>query len=150
MHRNRNLFRLSVGILLLLELPAFAQRITFAIPPAATDSAYGYIVEKPLQMKQRNADKSIPYTYTFLSGLRTTSGQKLNLVSRGSLENPRAQKGRIKNRFTGLPLGGNLGILDRYTFITDRTGDTVVLFVDLYKKGILQVPAGLVYEPTEN
>jgi hypothetical protein len=49
-----------------------------------------------------------------------------------------------------LPISGKLGILDKYVFLTSVTRDTVILFVDIYNKGRLQLPVGLKYEQPGN
>ena len=49
-----------------------------------------------------------------------------------------------------MPVGGNLGLLDKYVFVTSNTKDTVKLFVDIYSKGELMVPIGLKFEPKGN
>jgi hypothetical protein len=53
---------------------------------------------------------------------------------------------RINNRFTGMPISGKSGLLDKYVFLTSNTMDTISVFVDIYNKGTLMIPIGLKYE----
>ncbi|MEO7766582.1 MAG: hypothetical protein ABIS01_04115 [Ferruginibacter sp.] len=115
---------------------------------SSTDSTFGYSNLNPLKLKKGNQGKSIDNTYKFLSGLKTLDNQTLTLLFRATTDNPAYKEPSIKinNRFTGMPISGKLGFLDKYVFLTSSTKDTVTLFVDIYNKGDLFLPVGLKYE----
>jgi hypothetical protein len=112
------------------------------------DSTYGYTPENPLKLKKGNQEKSILHSRLFLNGLKTQDNQNLVLLARESGHNPNYKKPAIviTDRAPGLPLGGKLGILDKYIFLTSVKKDTISIFVDIYNKGKLMLPAGLKYE----
>jgi len=114
----------------------------------STDSSYGYSAENPLKTKKGNLVKSIINSENFLSGLKTEDNQSLIYLFRGTVSNPtyKEPKVRIYNRYTGVPLSGKSGLLDKYVFVTSNTRDTVRLFVDTYNKGTLLLPIGLKFE----
>lgn len=120
---------------------------SFAALTVSSDSLYGYSSAKPLTLKKGSQLKSIQYAENFLSGLRTNNDQTLQLISRSSIPNPNHKQPFIElnNRFTGAPIRGNLGILDKYVFLTSDTKDTITLFVDIDNKGKLSLPFGLKY-----
>ena len=115
---------------------------------SSTDSTFGYTNLNPLKLKKGNQGKSIDNSYTFLSGLKTIDNQTLTLLFRSTTKNPTYKEPsiRINNRFTGMPISGKLGLLDKYVFLTSNRKDTVTLFVDIYNKGDLFLPVGLKYE----
>lgn len=114
----------------------------------SVDSTFGYTNQNPLKLKKGNQGKSIDNSYKFLSGLKTLDNQSLTLLFRSTTDNPNYKEPAIKinNRFTGMPINGKLGLLDKYVFLTSNTKDTVMLFVDIYNKGDLFLPVGLKYE----
>jgi hypothetical protein len=114
----------------------------------AADSTFGYTAQNPLKLKNGNQIKSIDYSRRFLYGLKTSDSQDLQLLYRGTTDDPSYKEGKIRitDRRTGLPISGKLGILDKYVFLTSVTRDTVILFVDIYNRGKLQLPVGLKYE----
>ncbi len=114
----------------------------------STDSTFGYTNLNPLKLKNGNQGKSVDNSYKFLAGLKTLDNQTLTLLFRATTENPTYKEPSIKinNRFTGMPINGKLGLLDKYVFLTSTTKDTVTLFVDIYNKGDLFLPVGLKYE----
>jgi hypothetical protein len=118
----------------------------------STDSSYGYTAQNPLKLKKGNQGKSITNSYTLLSGLKTQDNQALKFLSRVTTDDPNYKEPAIKinNRYTGMPISGKLGLLDRYVFLTANTRDTVTIFVDIYNKGTLMLPIGLKYvQPQE-
>lgn len=140
-------FGLTLATLLLSAKTSFGQK-EFLNLQASADSSYGYTAQNPLRLKKGNQQKSMEHAYKFLVGLRTQDGQTLTLLSRATTDNPNYKEPKIKltNRYTGMPLSGNLGLLDRYVFLTSTTKDTINLYVDVYNKGELQLPVGLKYE----
>lgn len=144
-------FKISPGILIVTLLisakTSYGQK-DFLSLPASTDSLYGYTARNPLKLKKGNQEKSIANANIFLSGLTTQDGQLLGLLFRATTSNPTYKEPAIKinNRYTGMPLNGKTGILDKYVFLTSNTKDTVTLYVDIYSKGELLLPIGLKYE----
>jgi len=132
--------------LLLVTTNLFGQK-DFSNLSNASDSSYGYSAEKPLRLKNGNVEKSVANSYHFISGLKTQDDQDLKVLSRSTVADPNYKKPaiQINNRFTGMPLNGKAGMLDKYVFLTSNTKDTITLFVDLYNKGTLMLPAGLKY-----
>jgi hypothetical protein len=108
----------------------------------STDSTYGYTNKNPLKMKKGNQQKNVGYSIDFLKSLRTHDDQKLELIQRFTVEdtNHVKPKTQLTNRYTGMPLSGKLGFLDRYHFVTSETRDTVTIYVDIYNKEELQIP----------
>jgi hypothetical protein len=74
------------------------------------------------------------------------------LLLRLTVKNPTYKKPKIqlRNRFSGMPLSGKLGLLDKYVFLTSATKDTVRISVDIYNKGTLMLPIGVKYEERQN
>jgi hypothetical protein len=112
----------------------------------SVDSSYGYTAQNPVKLKKGDQVKSIKNSYHYLSGLKTQDSQSLNLLYRSSLQNPNFKEPaiRLTYRYSGMPVG-NLGILDRYVFLTSNTKDTIVIYIDIYGKGELKLPVGLKY-----
>lgn len=81
----------------------------------------------------------------YLGGLRTSDNQTLRRIARTTVRDPAYAEPAIQLRVksTGMPASGKLGLLDRYVFLTSTTQDTVVLYVDIYNRGQLAIPAGL-------
>ena len=92
------------------------------------DSTYGYTAANPLKMKRGNHQKSIGYSYDFLSGLKTKDNRKLKFLQRLTIGKA-ADKGRQ---------------LDKYIFLTSEK-DTLTIYVDLHSKDNLRIPVGLQY-----
>lgn len=111
----------------------------------STDSTFGYTDKNPLKMKKGNQQKSIGYSIDFLKSLITEDNQKLELVQRFTVDDPNypRPKTQVTNRYTGMPLSGKLGLLDKYCFLTTEKKDTVIIYVDVYNKGELKIPKGL-------
>ena len=57
--------------------------------------------------------------------------------------NHKRSKTQLTNRYTGMPLSGKLGLLDKYYFVTAGKRDTLSIYIDIYNKGELQIPKGL-------
>ncbi|MBS0031872.1 hypothetical protein ACTJJ0_31425 [Chitinophaga sp. 22321] len=112
----------------------------------SADSTYGYAADNPVRLKNGNTDKSIINGMNYLSGLVTANKQRLVLVTRSAVPDPRGKQAIVNDRFTGGPLNGKAGILDKYVFLTADTKDTITLFIDIYNKGAVMVPVGLRYE----
>jgi len=111
----------------------------------STDSTYGYTDKNPLKMKKGNQQKSIGYSIDFLESLITEDNQKLKLIQRFTVDDPNyaRPKTQLTNRYSGMPLSGKLGLLDKYHFLTTEKSDTVIIYVDVYNKGELKIPKGL-------
>jgi hypothetical protein len=144
---TKPIFSLPLLTLLLFAKASFGQKEFLNLQTSA-DSSYGYTAQNPLRLKKGNQQKSMEYSYSFLSGLRTQDGQTFKLLYTATTDNPNYKEPKIKltNRYSGMPLNGNLGLLDKYVLLTSNTKDTVRLYVDVYNKGELQLPIGLKYE----
>jgi len=119
--------------------------------PLSKDSSYGYSAESPILLKRGNPKRSIQNSKMFLSRLRTDDNQTLNIIAIATVISPNHKEPKIKltNRYTGMPLNGDPGILDKYIFVTSRTKDTIGLYVDIYNKGDIKIPLGLKYKEPE-
>lgn len=148
--RNKS-FILLFAVFICLANNSFGQQ-DFTKLETSTDSAYGYSAMNPLKLKKGNQGKSIINSEKFLSGLKTEDNQSLTYLFRATVSNPTYKEGKIRltNRYTGMPMSGKLGLLDKYVFLTSNSKDTVRLFVDIYNKGTLMLPIGLKYEPKKN
>lgn len=113
----------------------------------SVDSTYGYLINNPIKIKQGNRNKTTERVKLFFDYLRTFDGQKLLLLWIESHQNPNfnSKKRTLKYR-TGMPVNGNLGLLDKFVFITEKTKDTLGLFVDVYNKSTIEIPIGLKIE----
>jgi hypothetical protein len=91
---------------------------------------------------------SMANAYSYLVGLKTADNQSLRKIFRMSVLDPAYVKPvvQLQNRYTGMPINGKLGMLDKYTFLTSTTKDTVVLYIDIYNKSQLALPVGFKYE----
>ena len=140
-------FCLLFVTILFFKNTAFAQK-DFTKLLNSTDSSYGYTGKNPLKLKKGNQEKSMSNSYNFLSGLKTQDNQTLRLLLIVTTDDPNYKEPAIKinNRFTGMPINGKLGLLDKYVFLTSVTKDTVKIFVDIYNRGTLLLPIGLKYE----
>lgn len=138
-------------MLLCIANISFGQK-DFSKLETSTDSTYGYSVQNPLKLKRGNQGKSIINSEKFLSGLKTDDNQSLIYLSRATVGDPgyKEPKIRLYNRYTGVPISGKLGLLDRYVFLTSDSKDTIRLFVDVYNKGTLMLPIGLKYAQKQN
>lgn len=137
---------LFLGTLFLITNTSYAQK-EFSNLKNATDTTYGYIAQNALRLKKGNQEKSVAYSHKFLSGLKTHDNQSLELLFIATVNDPNYKQPAIKinNRFTGMPISGKLGLLDKYVFLTSKK-DTVKVLIDLYNKGTLMLPIGLKYE----
>jgi hypothetical protein len=129
---------------ILLPALTFAQR-GFSNLPRSSDSTYAYTAVNPLRLKKGGQQKSISYSVEFLKSLETADHQRLMLLRRSSIGDPRYEKPKVQlnSRYTGMPLNGKLCILDKYIFITSQTRDTLTIYVDVYNNGELRIPIGL-------
>ena len=89
--------------------------------------------------------KSIGYSIDFLKSLTTDDDQKLQLLQRFTVGDPGyvKPKTQLTNRYSGMPMSGKLGLLDKYCFLTTEKKDTVIIYVDAYNKGDLKILKGL-------
>jgi hypothetical protein len=106
----------------------------------ATDSTYAYTANNPLKLKNGDPGESIVNTRNFIKVLKTKDDQDLVLLGRNSMPDP-----NFKPSPDFLKDFGRGGILDRYTFVTSATRDTIRLYVDIYHKEKLMIPLGLKY-----
>lgn len=134
---------LLLAIFSLLTIAAHAQ---YKDAPAATDDTYGYKSSNPLRMKKGDAAKSIKYTQSFFSTLQTAAGDSLALIGRKTVHNPGYNPQNIANQVqtrAGMPISGDLGLVDQYTFRTIPGNDTIHIYVSIYRRSKLYIPVGL-------
>lgn len=113
------------------------------------DSSYGYTAENPVTIKNADLNNSIGSSYYYLSRLRTEKGNKLKLIKRYSVENPKYKEPAIQltNRYTGMPLNSGGGfLLDLYILKAENEPDTFKIYINPYLKGKIEVPLGLKFE----
>lgn len=136
--RTRMSFICLTSFLFVFASSSYAQN--FKKLSEATDSTYGYTARNPLKLKNGDPGESIVKTRNFISVLKTKDDQDLVLLGRGSMPDP-----NYKPPPDILSSFGKGGILDRYTFVTSNTKDTIRLYVDIYHKDKLMIPLGLKY-----
>lgn len=112
-----------------------------------TDSTYGYTANNPLLIKNGDMYSSMDAEKYFLQRLTTLKDERLLYVSRGSFSNPKFHSTGLENRYTHQAIGGGGPILDVYIFTVEGRGDTIQLYVNVYKSGTIAVPVGLKYNP---
>ena len=115
---------------------------------AESDKTYGYTQENPLKMKWGNPGQSYDYFLDFIDRLTTHDGQSLVLLNHFSLRDPDYKRFNplVRNYQRGMLKKSNYGlsdVLERYQFLTERSKDTITLFVDLNSRGALKTPYGL-------
>lgn len=117
-----------------------------SVEPAQNED-YGYTSTEPVEIKNGPLESSIHSSYYFMSRLRTEEGENLNLVGRSSVRNPNYQSTGLNNRYTGQPIGGGGMLLDRYVLtLANNPSDTIIIFINPYKKGKVKIPKGLKFE----
>jgi len=142
MLRHFSYFPGAVVCLLLTAVTSKSQaQKAFSNLPVATDTTYGYTNTNPVKLRKGNQEKSILQEMNYLSGLTTKDNQSLVLLSRTTVLDPGYRPPLIRDRTSR-----KTGLLDKYVFLTANTKDTITLFIDIYNKGALMVPAGLRYE----
>lgn len=112
------------------------------------DQTYGYTQTNPLVVNQGNAGKSYDYFMRLVDQLITDDGQGLEFLNHFTVREP----GRIlplawsgnnqQGTFKKLRYGVD-GQVERYQFLTEKTRDTITLFVDLSSRGKLLIPMKL-------
>jgi len=121
----------------------------FPAVDSTTDLSYGYSAENPVVIKNADLNNSIGSSYYYLSRVRTDEGNKLKLIQRYSVENPKYRKPGItlRNMYTGVPLSYVPGpLLDCYILKAENESDTISIYINPYLKGIVKVPNGLKFE----
>lgn len=93
------------------------------VEPAEREG-YGYTPEDPVRIGFADPQGSIALSRAFLAGLRK-DGEPLAIVGRSSVGPP--------------PL------TDAYTLVTETGRDTLVLYLNVYRRAPLHVPRGLTY-----
>ncbi|MGO4293341.1 hypothetical protein [Chitinophaga sp. RAB17] len=136
-----NLSAFVICIFLLAMGSEARSQKAFSKLPSATDSTYGYTNTNPIRLKKGNAGKSIMQEMNYLSGLTTRDKQHLVLLYRSAVANPGYKEPLLKDLYNSKG-----GVLDKYVFLTANTKDTITLFIDIYSKGPLMLPVGLIYE----
>lgn len=126
----------TICCLLFLGIASNITAQNFKKLSSSTDSTYGFTANNPLKMKNGDPGESIGHTKRFLNGLKTIDDQDLVLLGRGSMPDPNFKMGK------NFQLGDG-GILDRYSFVTSVTKDTIRIFVDIYHREKLKMPVGL-------
>jgi hypothetical protein len=113
---------------------------------SSTELSYAYTAENPVMIKNAGLGSSIGSSYYYLSRLRTEKGNKLLLIERFSVKNPKYNKPIIDmpNLHSGKPmLYGNGPLLDLYILIPQNELDTFKIYINPYSKGIVKIPIGL-------
>ena len=111
------------------------------------DEDYGYISTQPVEIKNGPLESSINSSYYFISRLRTEDGESMKLIGRSSVRNPHYKSTGLNNRYTGQPIGGDGMFLDRYVLTpANNPNDTIIIFINPYKKGEIKIPKGLKFE----
>ena len=147
---EQTILLLSVGLLLLTIVfngCVVSNPQLFSKAQPTTDTTYGYTADNPLLIKNGDMYSSMGAEKYFLQHLTTLNGERLLYVSRGSFSNPKYHSTGLENRYTHQAIGGGGPILDEYTFLVENRGDTIKLYVNVYKSGTISVPVGLKYNP---
>jgi hypothetical protein len=120
----------------------------FAKAQSSTDNTYGYSASNPVLIKNADLDHSIGSSYYYIAHLRSAKGNKLTLLSRRSVFNPKYQQPDIQlvNRYSGMPLNGKGQILDLYVLKAENEADTIKIHINPYEKGKVMIPVGLTFE----
>lgn len=128
--------------IVLLTLANISYGQNFKKLSSSTDSTYGYSANNPLKTKDGTPGEGISYAKKFLNGLKTMDDQDLVLLGRNSMRDPNFKATR------DFQLGDG-GVLDRYSFVTSVTKDTIRIYVDIYHREKLKLPVGLKYVGSE-
>jgi hypothetical protein len=115
----------------------------------ASDSTYGYTIDNPMQIKLGNTGKSYDYFTNLLDNLTTSDGQSLLFIKRITVANPHYRGRKFfprrnlqqdifkKSRY------GVSGQMKQFQYLTERSKDTLKLYVDFDKNNTIKIPRGL-------
>lgn len=111
----------------------------------SNDETYGYQIDNPIKIGYSKPQKSIGYTYEFLSRLRDSSNNPLNIIEKYSTKDPNYEPSfwdKIPKRFDSSISGG---MLDCYILTVNNYIDTIKLYFDIYEDKPLFIPKGLTF-----
>ncbi|ARS35650.1 hypothetical protein [Pontibacter actiniarum] len=144
----QNVGSVAVMCLTLFGCVTSNQKLFSSVEPAK-DPSYGYTAENPIAIKNTDLSSSVNSSYYFLSQLRSSNGNKLEIIRRYSVDNPNYTKAAapVVNQHTGAPLSYGTGpFLDFYMLKPVNEADTIKLYINPYHKGEIKVPVGLQFE----
>jgi len=105
---------------------------TYLLTEATTDKTYGYTKENPIKTGG-SKEKSGPMNERrFLNALLGPGGESIGYFRAGSCCGFKTPNG----------LMNNMGLLDIYRIWWQGSKDTVSLYINMYDKGDLYIPAG--------
>lgn len=138
----------TIGISLLIGCASGLTNISWDLKPAGRPG-YGYTAEDPILIGfSGDIGKNIDLSDVYLAGLRTKDDQPLHVTMRFAVKDPNHEPEYPE--VLGVPMRNGSpkgGILDLYELVSTSGSDTVRLYIDIYHKDSLRVPAGLHFVP---
>jgi hypothetical protein len=107
---------------------------TFRLNGISSDETYGYTIDNPI-MVGGDWDNAVKNERRFLNALLGPNGEAVTYTRLGSCCPFTTPHGLI----------GGGGVLDRYELKIEGSATPVVLYVNMYDKGILKAPKGFTF-----
>jgi hypothetical protein len=107
---------------------------TFRLDSITSDETYGYSMENPI-MVGGDWDNAVKNERRFLNALLGPNGEEVTYARLGSCCHFVTPNGVI----------GNGGLLDKYELKIEGSATPVVLYVNMYDKGVLKAPKGFTF-----
>ena len=104
---------------------------TYRITEYSADETYGYTQNNPVKVGGANESSGPLNERRFLNGLTGPNGERLEYFRQGSCCGFKSPNGLM-----------GVGMLDKYRVYYKGSKDTVTIFINMYDKGDLFVPAG--------
>ncbi|WP_339738509.1 hypothetical protein [uncultured Sunxiuqinia sp.] len=146
-HLKMKKFKIIIAITVFTTSCVVQNPKYFSSVEQSQNEAYGYTPLEPVEIKNGPLESSINSSYYYFSRLRTTDGESLKIIGRSSFGNPHYKSTGIYNRYTEQPIGGGGMLLDRYVLTpANNPKDTIIIFINPYKKGETKIPKGLKFE----
>jgi hypothetical protein len=112
-------------------IPTLSKTNTFVIKEFSKDKKYGYDKDYPINVFYLNATNETINQQRFLNALTGPKGEKINYTKKGV-----CCPFPTKNNSSGS------GLLDEYEITWDGLATPVLLYFNIYEKGLLMVPFG--------
>lgn len=141
-----NLIRKVLLLLLLVTGCAPTDHVFLKEMPISSVPRFGYTAQHPVTIWAPTEDEKRAKTRSYLEGLRSENGGRLEVISKTSVPNPKYKDPKIKiyNIFTDEVINKRHGkYLEFYSLFSPREQDTIGIYINTNKKGSMMVPIGL-------
>jgi hypothetical protein len=107
---------------------------TYLLVESTDDKTYGYEKSNAIKVGGSNESSGPKNERRFLNALLGPNGEEVKYFRAGSCCTFKTPNGPIDNS----------GMLDRYSIIWTGSKDTLIIFINMYDKGDLKIPVGLI------